>query len=144
MTVDKTHVSFISHGSRFAALLVILLGFAAQFAMANAHEDLGLLRRAEAAGSGCSPEGQWNCMTTSWQRCASGVWSVEMQMAAGTRCAPSGFTKDFRTEHDGSVNGEGGTGDGGGGGVGIGPRRSVSRALVVALSVSWLFQGFLS
>lgn len=143
MAADKTHSSSILW-SRFAALLILLLGFTAQLATAIVPKNAGLHRRAEAAGSGCSPEGQWNCMTTSWQRCASGVWSVEMQMAAGTRCAPSGFTEDFRTEHDGTVNGGGGTGDGGGGGVGIGPCRSVSRALVVALSVVWLFQGFLS
>lgn len=80
-------------------------------------------------------------MTTSWQRCASGVWSVEMQVAAGTRCAPSGFTEDFRIEQDGTVNGEGGTGDGGGGGVGNGPQRSVSRTLVVGLGVLWLCLG---
>jgi hypothetical protein len=144
MAIVNTPGSFISSWSKFAAVLFILLGVSAQLAAAFGPIDGGVFRRVEAAGSGCSPEGQWNCMTTSWQRCASGVWSVEMQMAAGTRCAPSGFTEDFRTEHDGTVNGEGGTGDGGGRGVGIGPRRSVSRALVVALSVVWLFQGFLS
>lgn len=37
----------------------------------------------------CSPEGQWNCIAgTSFQRCASGQWSVAQQMAAGTACAP--------------------------------------------------------
>lgn len=83
-------------------------------------------------------------MTTSWQRCASGVWSVEMQMSAGTRCAPSGLTDDFRIEHDGTVDGAGGTGDGGGGGVGVGPQGSVSRALVVVLGVVWLLHGLVS
>jgi hypothetical protein len=53
---------------------------------------------AESAGAGCSTEGQWNCMTTSWQRCASGKWSVIMQMSAGTICTPSGFTTDFRIQ----------------------------------------------
>jgi hypothetical protein len=37
-------------------------------------------------GSQCSPEGQWNCMGTSFQRCAAGTWSVVQQMAAGTVC----------------------------------------------------------
>jgi len=37
----------------------------------------------------CSPEGQWNCIAgTSFQQCASGTWSVVMQVAAGTKCAP--------------------------------------------------------
>jgi hypothetical protein len=37
-------------------------------------------------GSTCSPEGQWNCLGTSFQRCAAGTWSVVQQMAAGTVC----------------------------------------------------------
>ncbi|ROW08024.1 hypothetical protein VPNG_06063 [Cytospora leucostoma] len=38
-----------------------------------------------AVGSACS-EGEWNCMTTSFQRCASGEWSVVMDTAdAGVR-----------------------------------------------------------
>jgi hypothetical protein len=37
-------------------------------------------------GSKCSPEGQWNCLGTSFQRCAAGTWSVVQQMAAGTVC----------------------------------------------------------
>lgn len=36
-------------------------------------------------GSACS-EGEWNCMTTSFQRCASGQWSVVMDTADGTIC----------------------------------------------------------
>lgn len=35
----------------------------------------------------CSTEGSWNCIAgTSFQRCASGSWSVAMAMAAGTQC----------------------------------------------------------
>ncbi|KAL2010643.1 hypothetical protein VTN00DRAFT_6450 [Thermoascus crustaceus] len=35
----------------------------------------------------CSEEGAWNCVGgTSFQRCASGVWSEVMQLAAGTTC----------------------------------------------------------
>lgn len=40
-----------------------------------------------AVGSSCSTsEGEWNCMTTSFQRCASGQWSVVMNTADGTIC----------------------------------------------------------
>ncbi|KAI0161496.1 hypothetical protein GGR57DRAFT_360080 [Xylariaceae sp. FL1272] len=36
----------------------------------------------------CSSEGQWNCIDgSSFQRCASGQWSVSMQLAAGTKCS---------------------------------------------------------
>ncbi|KAK0652034.1 hypothetical protein B0T16DRAFT_322987 [Cercophora newfieldiana] len=42
-----------------------------------------------AAGTACSPEGQWNCIGgTSFQRCASGSWSAIMAVAAGTSCTP--------------------------------------------------------
>ncbi|KAJ5609379.1 hypothetical protein N7528_009946 [Penicillium herquei] len=35
----------------------------------------------------CSTEGEWNCIAgTSFQRCASGVWSAAQQMASGTKC----------------------------------------------------------
>ncbi|KAF4584473.1 Chitin-binding, domain 3 [Ophiocordyceps camponoti-floridani] len=41
------------------------------------------------AGTSCSPEGTWNCIAgKSFQRCASGMWSVPQDMAAGTACAP--------------------------------------------------------
>jgi hypothetical protein len=38
----------------------------------------------------CTPEGAWACSAdgSSFQRCASGVWSVPMAMAAGTQCTP--------------------------------------------------------
>jgi hypothetical protein len=40
-------------------------------------------------GLACSSEGQWNCiMGNSFQWCASGKWSVEMQLATGTSCTP--------------------------------------------------------
>ena len=39
------------------------------------------------AGSACTTEGEWNCVTTSsFQQCASGTWSVVQQLAAGTEC----------------------------------------------------------
>ena len=43
----------------------------------------------------CTAEGTWNCIGgTSFQRCASGQWSVVMNMAAGTSCKP-GQSTDF-------------------------------------------------
>jgi len=42
-----------------------------------------------APGTACTAEGAWNCVGgSSFQRCASGSWSVVMAMAAGTECAP--------------------------------------------------------
>ncbi|KAI1660024.1 hypothetical protein F4813DRAFT_350710 [Daldinia decipiens] len=47
-------------------------------------------------GSSCEgSEGQWNCLTNQWQRCAAGQWSVVMDCAAGTICTPAGLTNDF-------------------------------------------------
>lgn len=45
-----------------------------------------------AAGSVCTDEGEWNCLTTCWQRCASGVWSDTMALAEGSVCAPAGLS----------------------------------------------------
>ncbi|KAJ5913094.1 hypothetical protein N7504_001977 [Penicillium tannophilum] len=40
-----------------------------------------------ALSGSCSDEGAWNCISgTSFQRCASGVWSATQQMASGTSC----------------------------------------------------------
>ncbi|KAL2670746.1 hypothetical protein Neosp_014547 [[Neocosmospora] mangrovei] len=41
-------------------------------------------------GTACKPEGYWNCHKggTSFQRCASGTWSVVMAVAPGTKCIP--------------------------------------------------------
>ncbi|RKF81899.1 hypothetical protein GcM3_030022 [Golovinomyces cichoracearum] len=39
------------------------------------------------AGDSCSNEGAWNCIEgRSYQRCASGIWSVSMPLAQGTTC----------------------------------------------------------
>ena len=55
-----------------------------------------IMSRATDAGQGCSgSEGMWNCMTTSFQRCAAGRWSDIMQCAAGTQCSPAGTGYDF-------------------------------------------------
>ena len=40
-----------------------------------------------AAGTACSSEGEWNCIGgSSFQRCASGMWSAVQPMAAGVSC----------------------------------------------------------
>lgn len=42
---------------------------------------------AQTVGAACSSDGQWNCIGgTSYQRCASGLWSAVMPLAAGTKC----------------------------------------------------------
>lgn len=82
--------------------------FAALLALAASVSASNLLVRAEQAGTQCSQEGQWNCMTRSFQRCASGLWSREQPTAKGMICAPAGYTMDVRLEHDGSVNNGGG------------------------------------
>lgn len=47
------------------------------------------------AGQKCTQEGLWNCVDgLSFQRCASGQWSVVMQLAAGVGCA-KGESNDF-------------------------------------------------
>lgn len=58
-----------------------------------------IARRQQAEGSECPEEGQWNCMTTRWQRCAAGHWSVTMDMSEGTTCSPSGLTYDLTLDH---------------------------------------------
>merc|ERR1711975_168313 len=41
----------------------------------------------QAAGSPCTTEGTWNCVAgSSFQRCASGVWTQVMDLAQGTSC----------------------------------------------------------
>ncbi|GAW20668.1 hypothetical protein ANO14919_101760 [Xylariales sp. No.14919] len=59
-----------------------------------------LTRRQEmSAGSSCDgSEGQWNCMTSSFQRCGSGQWSEVQQCALGTKCSPSGLTYEFHVD----------------------------------------------
>lgn len=48
-------------------------------------------------GSSChGVEGEWNCMATTFQRCASGQWSVALDTAYGTVCEPEGLTYDFQ------------------------------------------------
>ncbi|KAF7545143.1 hypothetical protein G7Z17_g9405 [Cylindrodendrum hubeiense] len=89
------------------------------------HNPLG--RRTEEVGSSCDSEGQWNCMTSSWQRCASGEWSKEIQCAEGTRCTPSGYTDNLTVEYDGSVNGTETSGSS------TGTRASVGKTMILAM-----------
>ncbi|KAI0523757.1 hypothetical protein F5B22DRAFT_415411 [Xylaria bambusicola] len=44
-------------------------------------------------------EGQWNCMTSSFQRCGSGRWSEVQQCAFGTQCSPAGLTYEFHVDY---------------------------------------------
>ncbi|KAL9945492.1 hypothetical protein D7B24_003268 [Verticillium nonalfalfae] len=62
---------------------------------------LPLTRRQQSPGAACSSEGQWNCLTRQWQRCASGQWSVVMDLAEGTACAPAGLSDEFHVDHEG-------------------------------------------
>ncbi|KAL2758906.1 hypothetical protein ACRALDRAFT_2058149 [Sodiomyces alcalophilus JCM 7366] len=76
-----------------------------------------LTRRHHAEGAPCpDEEGQWNCLTTGWQRCAAGHWSPVMDMAEGSACEPSGLTYDIQVLHDGD-SGAGETGDHAGSGA---------------------------
>ncbi|PTB54148.1 hypothetical protein M431DRAFT_88126 [Trichoderma harzianum CBS 226.95] len=104
---------------------------------------------ARPTGEMCSPEGQWNCMTTSWQRCASGMWSAVIPCAAGTICQPFGLTDFITIEHDPSaIAGYGDNGhasDGGrdkSGKKSVGLRNSPGLVLLagaVVTGVSWSF-----
>ncbi|CAF3550148.1 unnamed protein product [Fusarium graminearum] len=78
--------------------------------LASTNSDSKLIQRDEEEGSGCSTEGQWHCMTNSFQRCAQGHWSMKMNMAEGTKCVPAGYTDDynFRIEHEGKDDDNGG------------------------------------
>ncbi|KAK1836540.1 hypothetical protein QBC39DRAFT_407309 [Podospora conica] len=59
-------------------------------------------------------EGLYNCMRTTWQRCASGRWSERVRTAAGTVCAPEGLVWSMRTVREGEHGSEGAGGAGGG------------------------------
>jgi hypothetical protein len=107
----KKKMYFLSHNrpvsptTRLASLLVVST-FILQSLAASSNSDVvafspphhALLRRDEDVGSSCDSEGQWNCMTDSWQRCASGEWSSVIQCADRTKCEPSGHTMEFRIE----------------------------------------------
>lgn len=121
--------------SILTALLFITTASASKVAL----QPNTLQPRAEAVGGACSNEGQWNCMTHTWQRCASGRWSVVMDCAKGTICTPAGLTDNFRVQHDGSggaTTTSGGSGSGGG--TSSGPvARTMSVGLLVAVFWGW-------
>ena len=125
----------------FTILMVVtLLSHITSASILPAAQSHTLHARAEAVGGECSNEGQWNCMTHTWQRCASGRWSVIMDCAAGTICTPAGLTNDFRVEHDGSVNG-GTTTSGGNPGPGTSSgsmNRAMSLVLLLVVVGVWI------
>jgi hypothetical protein len=50
-----------------------------------------------APGTPCTAEGEWNCVGgSSFQRCASGAWSMMQQLAAGMNCE-SGQSSELKT-----------------------------------------------
>jgi hypothetical protein len=64
---------------------------------------LNLLVKRISVGQDCTgSEGMWNCMTNSFQRCASGRWSEVTQCAAGTQCSPAGTGYQFNVGFSGS------------------------------------------
>ncbi|KAF3767554.1 hypothetical protein M406DRAFT_328625 [Cryphonectria parasitica EP155] len=49
-------------------------------------------------GSSCAgSEGAWYCMSSAFQRCASGQWSRVVDCAEGTVCEPEGLSYEFQT-----------------------------------------------
>ena len=52
-------------------------------------------------GSACpdGDNGEWNCLSTCWQRCAAGLWSDTMALAPGTQCIPLGLSFDLQIVH---------------------------------------------
>ncbi|ORY71280.1 uncharacterized protein BCR38DRAFT_307598, partial [Pseudomassariella vexata] len=57
-------------------------------ASASAGSGTGSGSSAVAQTGACTVEGEYNCLNSSFQQCASGQWSVVMPMAAGTVCTP--------------------------------------------------------
>ncbi|CAJ2501567.1 Uu.00g044200.m01.CDS01 [Anthostomella pinea] len=124
------HIS--RHATLSAILALPLSALATPTDLANAPQsgNSEITRRQNSAGSSCEgSEGQWNCMTNTWQRCAAGQWSVVMDCAQGTVCAPSGLSYDFHVEFDNSGSSTSGTTGTAGGGTG----RLISWWLVAAL-----------
>ncbi|KAK5990801.1 hypothetical protein PT974_09074 [Cladobotryum mycophilum] len=71
------------------SLLLALSQPATASATDSVHVDVGPV------GAVCSPEGLWNCLEQSWQRCASGQWSVVVRCSNGTICQPLGLTDNL-------------------------------------------------
>lgn len=64
----------------------------------------------QAPGSSCADEGAWFCMSTNFQRCASGEWSIVQSCASGTQCEPLGLTHNASQPAFGIYDGSGGGG----------------------------------
>ncbi|OTA99556.1 hypothetical protein M426DRAFT_325026 [Hypoxylon sp. CI-4A] len=96
----------------------------------NPNETKALEKRQMSAGSSCSgSEGQWNCLTNQWQRCAAGQWSEVMDCAAGTMCTPSGLTYDFAVQFaNGAAGGGAATSD-----AAIGSRNLITDRMSLAI-----------
>lgn len=109
----RNNLSMVFAGSMTALMLLSIALFAtdARSSAAVIAPAPAIVRREEPVGGSCSPEGQWNCMPDTWQRCAAGRWSEVMHLADGTVCTPGGLTEEVDIEHDGSV--DGGEGDDG-------------------------------
>jgi hypothetical protein len=63
---------------------------ASSVASAGVPASSGSTTTSGAQSGACANEGAWFCLAggSSFQRCASGVWSTPMAMAAGTSCTP--------------------------------------------------------
>ncbi|KAI1073880.1 hypothetical protein F5B20DRAFT_565747 [Whalleya microplaca] len=96
--------------AQWAMLLVILVSplpaLAATTITTTTNSDISdnfppsnqtITKREMSVGSSCDgSEGQWNCITNTFQRCASGQWSVVMDCADGTICEPAGLTYEYQ------------------------------------------------
>jgi hypothetical protein len=134
----KMRLKFILQLPPTIAIAILLFSC---LVLASPNSDNKLIQRDEEEGSGCSTEGQWHCMTNSFQRCAGGHWSMKMAMAEGTKCVPAGYTDDFefRIERDGQDDDEENRSDENrsNGGSNLGAWNSNSVITVVVVSTLW-------
>jgi len=54
----------------------------------STNNDTGSSTSTGAQSGPCTTEGEWLCLGTSFQRCASGEWSPVMALASGMKCTP--------------------------------------------------------
>ncbi|CRG87434.1 hypothetical protein PISL3812_04451 [Talaromyces islandicus] len=82
---EQTNSGGVPHQSTTATTAAA----APQETNAPENQPIGTSPSSGALTGACTPEGQWNCIGgTSFQRCASGLWSVTEPVAAGTFCSP--------------------------------------------------------
>ncbi|KAI1259264.1 hypothetical protein F5Y18DRAFT_410253 [Xylariaceae sp. FL1019] len=110
--VEKMPAFYRHYPSQWLTIFAILslaltaLAMTPELSGRTAASKSTILRREMTPYSSCSgSEGQWNCMTDSFQRCGSGQWSVTQQCAAGTQCSPSGLTYEFHVDFANGYNG---------------------------------------